>query len=303
MADISAHSDGKLWGGGRQPMGAGYGKLMMWFFLLSDALTFSAFLTAYGFMRFKFGDTWPVAEDVFTHFPFLEGDHPLLYVALMTFILIMSSVTMVLAVNAGHHMNKKSVILWLFLTVIGGLIFVGSQAWEWYHFIVGDKGAIELATGKIAYVADENGEAMALRELVHGAGHHGDHHERFTLVQITDAFKANPGAQLIMPGKQEVTIGHNEALTALAQAEVVQGANLTHNEYGEPLFANFFFFITGFHGFHVFSGVVINLIILINVILGTYERRGHYDMVEKVGLYWHFVDLVWVFVFTFFYLV
>ena len=84
---------------------------------------------------------------------------------------------------------------------------------------------------------------------------------------------------------------------------IVTGANLYENEYGVPLFADFFFFITGFHGFHVFSGVVLNLIIFFNVILGTYERRGHYEMVEKVGLYWHFVDLVWVFVFTFFYLV
>ena len=84
---------------------------------------------------------------------------------------------------------------------------------------------------------------------------------------------------------------------------VVEGANLVRNEYGNRLFADFFFFITGFHGFHVFSGVVINCIIFFNVLLGTYERRGHYEMVEKVGLYWHFVDLVWVFVFTFFYLV
>jgi len=84
---------------------------------------------------------------------------------------------------------------------------------------------------------------------------------------------------------------------------VVEGANLTRNEYGPPLFADFFFFITGFHGFHVFTGVLINIIIFFNVILGTYERRNSYEMVEKVGLYWHFVDLVWVFVFTFFYLV
>ena len=84
---------------------------------------------------------------------------------------------------------------------------------------------------------------------------------------------------------------------------VVRGANLIHNEYGNRLFADFFFFITGFHGFHVFSGVIINIIIFINVLLGTYEKRGHYEMVEKVGLYWHFVDLAWVFVFTFFYLV
>ena len=74
------------------------------------------------------------------------------------------------------------------------------------------------------------------------------------------------------------------------------------NEYGVPQFANYFFFITGFHGTHVFSGVVINFVIFMNVINNTYERRGHYEMVEKVGLYWHFVDLVWVFVFTFFYL-
>jgi cytochrome c oxidase subunit 3 len=84
---------------------------------------------------------------------------------------------------------------------------------------------------------------------------------------------------------------------------IIEGANMTKNEYGAPLFADFFFFITGFHGFHVFSGVVILCIIFFNVLLGTYEKRGSYEMVEKVGLYWHFVDLVWVFVFTFFYLV
>ena len=60
--------------------------------------------------------------------------------------------------------------------------------------------------------------------------------------------------------------------------------------------------ITGFHGFHVFSGVVINAIILIMTIKGEFDRRGHYLMVEKAGLYWHFVDLVWVFVFLCFYL-
>ena len=54
---------------------------------------------------------------------------------------------------------------------------------------------------------------------------------------------------------------------------------------------------------HVFSGVMINLIILLQVVRGAYDKRGHFEMVEKVGLYWHFVDLVWVFVFTFFYLV
>jgi heme exporter protein D len=81
------------------------------------------------------------------------------------------------------------------------------------------------------------------------------------------------------------------------------GADLSSNEYGPQQYANFFFFVTGFHGFHVFSGVLINLIVLIMVIKGVMHKRGHYEMVEKTGLYWHFIDLVWVFVFTFFYLV
>jgi len=104
--------------------------------------------------------------------------------------------------------------------------------------------------------------------------------------------------------KEKTIVSRDEANKFLDSAvRVVEGANLTENEYGKTLFADFFFFITGFHGFHVFSGIVINVIIFFNVIIGTYERRGHYEMVEKVGLYWHFVDLVWVFVFTFFYLI
>ena len=104
--------------------------------------------------------------------------------------------------------------------------------------------------------------------------------------------------------KHKTVLTRAESEKRLADAKlVVEGANLQHNEYGNKLFADFFFFITGFHGFHVFSGVIINIIIFFNVLLGTYEKRRSYEMIEKVGLYWHFVDLVWVFVFTFFYLV
>ena len=107
---VSINSDqNNLWRGGVEPFKASYGKLMMWFFLMTDALTFSAFLGAYGFQRFVHTDAWPVPDEVFTHFPFLHGEHPLLFVALMTFILIMSSVTMVLAVDAGSRMDRKDV--------------------------------------------------------------------------------------------------------------------------------------------------------------------------------------------------
>ena len=96
MELTAAEKESNLWSGGRKPLNASYGKLMMWFFIVSDALTFSRFLVSYGFQRFKNIDTWPIADEVFTHFPFLHGvDAPMYYVALMTFILIFSSVTMV----------------------------------------------------------------------------------------------------------------------------------------------------------------------------------------------------------------
>lgn len=256
------------WRGGVSPFNISWGKMYMWFFLVSDAFTFSSLLVAYGTLRHRFTEIWPLASEVFTHFPFIHGHVQLAYVGLMTFILIMSSVTMVLAVDAGHKRDNKGVAVWLGLTIIGGLMFVGSQAWEWYHFIVGsEEGAYVLADGRFAR---------------------------------TDDYA--PGT-LFFRGGEKVEGAQAEALIASATKHVV-GANLVENEYGPtPLFANFFFFITGFHGFHVFSGVVINLIIFFNVLDGIYKKRGHYEQVEKAGLYWHFVDLVWVFVFTFFYLV
>ena len=175
---------------------------------------------------------WPIPEKVFQAVPFLDISAPLIFVGIMTFILIMSSVTMVLAVEAGHRMDRVAVEKWMLWTILGGIAFLACQAWEWGHFI-------------------------------HGA------HEGSMVAEGTTFF----------------------------------GANLLENQYGPPPFADLFFFITGFHGTHVLSGVILNIIIFYNVTVGLYDRRGHYEMVEKVGLYWHFVDLVWVFVFTFFYLV
>ncbi len=124
-----------VWDGGVSPMGASYGKLMMWFFLLSDAFTFSALLITYGLVRsshkayqgaidaFTFSDKyWPVPEKVFEAVPFLHGvEAPLVFVGIMTFILIMSSVTMVLAVEAGHRMDRAAVEKWMLWTIVGGI--------------------------------------------------------------------------------------------------------------------------------------------------------------------------------------
>ncbi|MBC7653272.1 MAG: cytochrome c oxidase subunit 3 [Oligoflexus sp.] len=218
------------WAGGRSPFQAEYGKLMMWFFLLSDAFTFSALLIYYGAQRFS-KMTWPDPDIVFQSIPGItDTGAPLVFVGIMTFILIASSVTMVLAVEAGHRNSKKEVIWWMVATIIGGFMFLGCQALEWTHL----------------------------------------RHEGFW-------WGAIPGPEML----KELGADSVSALQ----------------------FANLFFTITGFHGFHVFTGVVINIIILFMTLAGVFEKRGHYLMVEKVGLYWHFVDLVWVFVFTFFYLV
>jgi cytochrome c oxidase subunit 3 len=263
------------WGGGNSPFNVSYGKLMMWVFLLSDAFTFSSLLIAYGAIRYSypspdiqkiesldigFADDvqskfapevtnavgnaaahstdhvehfipamrdlgvfnelqWPSPDLVFNHFPFAHGLHlPLIFVSLMTLILILSSVTMVLGVEAGQRGDEKAVSKWMLYTIIGGFMFLGCQAWEWTNFITA-------------------------------------------------------------------------------------GSRMYANPYGPPAFAALFFGVTGFHGFHVFSGVVLNIIVYVNNLKGVYAKRGHYEMVEKVGLYWHFVDLVWVFVFTFFYLI
>ena len=313
-----------IWGGGNKPLNASYGKMMMWFFIVSDALTFSGFLAAYGFSRFKYIESWPIADEVFNHFPFLHGvDAPMYYVALMTFILIFSSVTMVLAVDAGHHMKKNKVAFYMLLTIIGGAIFLGSQAWEWKNFINGQYGAVETQGGQILqFVNAETGKRVNLSSFATSIPTERAQHESkngvwyvtestlptYSVEEVTAGFLANDN--LLIKTQHNDTQGHKIVLdregsiNKISQAvHVVEGANLVRNEYGSPLFANFFFFITGFHGFHVFTGVLINLIIFFNVVIGTYEKRGHYEMVEKVGLYWHFVDLVWVFVFTFFYLV
>ena len=320
-------SDEHALDGGPGPLGATYGKMMMWFFILSDALTFSGFLAAYGFSRFKFIETWPIADEVFNHFPFLHGvNAPMYYVALMTFILIFSSVTMVLAVDAGHHMKKTKVAFYMFLTIIGGFIFLGSQAWEWKNFIKGEYGAVETKGGSILQFVQKQEDGtfkrVALADFAATLPEAREQLNRnngmwfmsesslptYSVNEVVEGFKADESilvrSEYLNAEKHKTVLSREESLKRLAEAKyVVEGANLVRNEYGHKLFANFFFFITGFHGFHVFTGVLINIIIFFNVLLGTYEQRKSYEMVEKVGLYWHFVDLVWVFVFTFFYLV
>ncbi len=178
-----------------------WGKLGMWSFLAADAMTFGVLLAGYGALRA--GDpTWPVPSSILG----------IQLTAFMTFLLIVSSVTMVESLAAIRGGNKARCQRFLALTILGGLIFLGLQAYEWTHLI-------------------EHGQSIR---------------------------KDNFGAT--------------------------------------------FFVLTGFHGMHVFSGVVYLSVILIRATLGKYSAHQN-EEVEIVGLYWHFVDLVWILVFTFIYLV
>lgn len=248
MATTAIPADIKWWSGGKSPYNVSYGKLMMWYFLMSDAFTFGAFLIAYGTIRFSV-NYWPDPNYVFHSFPFMgDANLPLAFVSLMTFILIISSVTMVLAVHEGHKMNRKGVEKYMLWTIVGGIAFLACQAWEWTHLLTGNTPV--LINGEVERIA--------------------------TTAKVNPYGPAIPG--MTFEGEQVY-------------------------EQGPVAFGGFFFGITGFHGFHVLSGVVINIIMYIKTKMGHFDQRGHYEMIEKAGLYWHFVDLVWVFVFLCFYLI
>lgn len=245
METALAPTGSKLWAGGKSPFKVSYGKLMMWYFLLSDSFTFGAFLISYGTIRFS-QNYWVDHNEVFNSFPGMgDANLPLTFVSVMTFILIFSSVTMVLAVHEGHKMNKKGVQKYLLFTILGGLAFLGCQAIEWTHLLTAEHPV-----------------------LVNGVLEHW-----------TTTTTHNPwGPKVMFNGE------------------------LVHTP-GPVAFGGYFFGITGFHGFHVSIGVILLIITYIQTNMNVFHNRGHYEMVEKIGLYWHFVDLVWVFVFLVFYLI
>ena len=203
-----------------------WGKAMMWIFLLSDTFIFSCFLLSYMTVRMSTTVPWPYPSEIFA-LSFGGEPIPLILIAIMTFILITSSGTMVLAVNYGYRKDRTRTAVLLLITAAFGATFVGMQAFEWTKLIV------------------------------------------------------------------------------------EEGVRPWANPYGAAQFGSVFFMITGFHGFHVSVGVIFLIIVARKVWRGDYDtgargfftsRRGSYEMVETMGLYWHFVDLVWVFIFAFFYL-
>ncbi len=205
------------WSSDVQTFKVRWSKAMMWIFLLSDTFIFGSFLSSYMAVRLTTTVPWPNTSTVFALH--VGGtDVPLLLIAIMTFILISSSGTMAMGVTAAYKKQRVKTGVLILLTALGGLAFVGMQAFEWTKLIV------------------------------------------------------------------------------------EEGIRPWGNEYGAHQFGGFFFMITGFHGLHVSIGVIYLSIVAKRVFEGRYERLDDYQIVEVAGLYWHFVDLVWIFIFAFFYL-
>lgn len=207
-----------------------WGKLGMWIFLAGDAMSFGALLATYGALRFGAVD-WPIPANALG----------IGLTAFMTFLLICSSVTMVKSLAAMQDGDQAGCVKFLALTVAGGVIFLGLQAYEWTHLI--NEGML---LAENSFIIDSTGAVV------------GHFHEG-----------------------QELAAGQMR---------------------GSGLFGTTFYMTTGFHGFHVFSGVVYLSCVLIKAMRGGFSP-GDTNGIEIAGLYWHFVDLVWILVFTFVYLV
>ena len=187
------------------------GKIAMWMFIAQDGMSFGGLLLAYGILRITSAD-WPIPAEIL-------GIH---LTAIATFLLICSSLSMVMAVDGAKQQNKAKTVRWLLVTILGGFSFLGIQAYEYTHLV---------------------GEGIT-----------------FT----TSTWKGQP----------------------------------INNLFGSTFYA-----VTGFHGLHVTAGVIYLLCIFKGAMAGKYTQGGiSYSHVELVGLFWHFVDLVWILVFTLIYL-
>jgi cytochrome c oxidase subunit 3 len=177
-------------------------KIGMWLFLLSDSLTFGALLFAYTYGRIS-TPGWPT--------PFHSAS--IINATIMTGVLLSSSLTMVLAVNASSLGQRKATIGWLIATMVCGLAFVGLHLREWMGLI---------------------GEGMTV----------------------------------------------------------------SSNPWGPPQFGGTFFTLTGMHMLHVTIGVIVLAVMAVR----SAGRKFAANDIEVAGLYWHFVDLVWMFIFPMVYL-
>jgi cytochrome c oxidase subunit 3 len=247
VADGAQHGSG----GGHPPTSLGLNnrKVGLWTFISSEAIFFTALISTYLVLK---------PRNLALGGPLPEDFLGITLTAILAFILLMSSLTMVLALNAVEHNDTRGTRLWLGATILLGLMFLGGQVYEFnklwsegFHTIT---------------ITEQNGHV----ERVGVAEHHLE-------TELEHLRQEHAGAQIQDGGRRPVT-------------------------WTTSLFGSTFFTLTGFHGTHVAIGVIWLSIVLAMSFRGAISARNSLT-VEMAGLYWHFVDLVWVAIFTLIYLI
>jgi cytochrome c oxidase subunit 3 len=268
---------------------------------------------------------WPAPHDV--HLVEWIG-------ALNTFVLICSSLTVVLAHHAAHVNKPGQAMLYVAATLALGGVFLGVKAYEYYQKFDHDilPGRIgEVRTGAMEppdNLTDKQKEdwrfndAFRREQQFHAVGWEYMHRVRGELDEITKGVDADnvkdkpPAVQACFQLLQDMNAGQKpdgqykrplppeevgDRVTEILEKHEGQ-VHLTPSIPFGNLWASSYFAMTGFHALHVFGGLVIFGIILLLAARGRLGPR-HANMLEITGLYWHFVDIVWIFLFPLVYLV
>ncbi len=281
------------------------GKLAMWLFLVTEIMFFTGLIGTYLVLRMgRPAGTWPTPEQV--HLKEWIG-------ALNTFVLICSSLTVVLAHYAIARGNVSGAVLYLAVTLTLGGVFLVIKGFEYSA-----KFSHDIIPGHVFEPANvlngENGPAYIAHvktQLKEIADHAGEYDAQ--AVAECNALLADLNARVMsarevfqrVQGKERLEhghAGHEEHSTGAALLEKYPDLPIKHLVPNGNLWASCYFAMTGFHALHVFGGLVVFVLILLMAAFGRLGVR-HASMIELTGLYWHFVDIVWIFLFPLLYLV
>jgi cytochrome c oxidase subunit 3 len=297
-------------------------KVAMWLFLVTEIMFFTALIGTYIILRHgtpaNSPHSWPTPHQV--HLVEWIG-------ALNTFVLICSSFTVVLAHHAAVKGNMKNVMSYIGITLALGVVFLVVKAYEYnakiqHDILPGHIGESLPYPEKPAEGKKQLGELQALEREKHDhpVGMQYFHRIEKQLEEIKDssidAEVKNQCKELLSDMKRAFVAGKPSVYQRpLSPAEVGERVNkILHHAEGKAdvhltpaipfgnLWASCYFAMTGFHAIHVFGGIVIFAIILLMGLIGKLGPQ-HATMLELTGLYWHFVDIVWIFLFPLLYLV
>jgi len=290
------------------------GKLAMWLFLVTEIMFFTALIGTYMILRHgQPGSNWPSPHQV--HLEEALG-------AINTFVLICSSVTVVLAYWALTHGNTKRALTFIAISLLLGLVFLGIKAVEykakWDHGIlpgqIGDKlvgptgqwyfdrvraQLTDITENPAKHGLDkpEGAETLAeckqlLADMTEGEGPNKEYRFRLTPAQVGERVNKIVGTSHEAHSVPVLDDVHKKHPHVRLSPYIPWG----------NLWASCYFAMTGFHALHVLGGLVIFAGILVMGLMGRIGPQ-HALLFENVGLYWHFVDVVWIFLFPLLYLV